>query len=96
MKTYIYGENFLATRKNLYLVKTYNVYGSENARFDVYIQVNGYSDEKGKTNSFTSCDGNSHITGIKNEENLPLFNEVKKNNKLYNAILKRFSIFKQG
>jgi hypothetical protein len=93
MKTYIYGENFLKTEKNLYMIKTYNMIHEHGARYSVYIAVKGYSDQKGKTNTFGSSDGSEHITELRGSDK-PLFNEIKEESRFYHAVLKRFNIFK--
>lgn len=94
MKTYIYGENFIKTKKNLYVIKCYNMVTSDKIIYDFYIAVKNYADQKGKTNSFTSVDGNFHIKELREASynNKPiLFNSIKENSRLYNAIKKRIN-----
>lgn len=90
MKTYIYGENFIKTKKNLYCIKTYNMVTSDKIIYSYYIAVKGYSNQLGKTNCFGSVDGNSHITELREGKDI-LFNEIKQNSKLYNALKKRIN-----
>jgi hypothetical protein len=90
MKTYIYGEVYLKTRKNLYLLKSFNIGDNGKKTTDFYIAVKGFSCQNGKTNVFTFGDGNKHITCFENGEN-PLFNGIKKGSRLYNAIQKRIN-----
>jgi hypothetical protein len=89
MKTYIYGETFLKTKKNLYLILSYNIGLSDKLENDFYIVVKSFENQKGKTNSFTFADGNKHLSIFQKEN--PLFNRIKENSKLYNAIKKRIN-----
>ena len=86
---YIYGETFIKTKRYLYLIKYYNMYDSNKICKDYYISVKNYSDQKGKTNSFCSCDGNSHIISIKLDT--LLFNQINKNSKMYKALNNRIN-----
>lgn len=93
MKTYIYGENFIKTKKNLYCIKSYNMVTSDKIIFDFYIVVNSYSQQKGKTNTFGSIEGKGkdcHISQLREKE-LILLNHIKENSKLYNALKKRIN-----
>ena len=90
MKTYIYGENFIKTKKNLYLIKSYNMVTSDKIVYDFYILVNSYSQQRGKTNTFGSIEkrGNDiHISELKNDG--LLFNRISEKSKLYKALHKR-------
>jgi hypothetical protein len=91
MKTYIYGETFIKTRKNLYCIKSYNIGLSDKIENNYYIAVKSFSTQKGKTNCFTFCDGNKHITAYEEKEN-PLFNGIKENSKLFKALKKRYNL----
>lgn len=95
VKTYIYGENYIKTRKNLYCINSYNYYNENKIVFDFYIKVDGYSNQNGRTNSFTSFDGNHHITEFRessyNKKTI-LFNRISETSKLYNAIKKRIGV----
>jgi len=92
MKTYIYGEVFVKTPKNLYMIKSFNLIQSDKKINHYYIAVKNYSHQKGKTNCFSSADGNHHITELR-EANVKqesiLFNEIKEYSKLYRALIKR-------
>lgn len=88
MKTYIYGEVFIKTKKNLYLINYYNVGFENKITNDFYIVVKGFSSQLGKTNSFTFADGNEHISELRKEEK-PLFNRIKEGTRLYKALRKR-------
>jgi len=94
MKTYIYGENFIKTKKNLYCIKSYNMVTSDKIVFDFYIAVNSFSDQRGKTNSFTYVDGNFHLRELReasyNQKPI-LFNRIKENTRLYNALKNRIN-----
>lgn len=88
MKTYIYGEIFIKTRKNLYCIKSYNVGFSDKIENEFYIATKTFSSQIGKTNTFTFCDGNKHLSSFDNGEN-PLFNKIKENSRLFKALKNR-------
>ena len=88
MKTYIYGETFIKTRKNLYCIKSFNFGDNGKIENDFYIAVKDFSSQKGKTNSFTFPEGLKHITAYANGENI-CFNRIEKKSRLFNAIQKR-------
>jgi hypothetical protein len=90
MKQYIYGEIFIKTSKNLYMIKCYNLcYPCHNTViYSVYVKCSGYGsiENKTKSNCYGSSDGNQHIKELR--ENRYLWNEVKRNT-WKQAILKR-------
>lgn len=92
MKTYIYGENFIKTKKNLYCIKAYNMVTSDKMIYDFYIAVKNYSDQRGKTNTFASVDGNFHLSELReasyNQKPI-LFNRIHETSKLYKALKNR-------
>jgi len=93
MKTYIYGENFIKTRKNLYCIKTYNIATSDKIIFDFYIVVKSYSQQKGKTNTFGSIErkgSDCHISQLRKNE-LILLNRINENTRLYKELKKRIN-----
>jgi hypothetical protein len=93
MKTYIYGESFIKTRKNIYCIKSYNMVMSDKIIFDFYILVNSYNDQKGKTNTFGSIESKGkdcHISQLRQGE-LLLFNRINEKSKLYQALKKRIN-----
>lgn len=86
---YIYGEVFIKTVKFLYGIKYYNMIFDNKIKKTYYIKVNGYSDQKGKTNIFNSFDGNNHLSDV-NIKNYS-FNKIKEGSKLYKALIKRIN-----
>ena len=94
MKTYIYGEVFLKTNKHLYLIKVYDVCMSNKVYADIYVKCSGYGsiEHKTKSNTYTSADGNSHITELRENKYI---NYNKVNNETWKqAILKRVQVIK--
>lgn len=85
---YVFGEVFLKTKKNLYMIQVLNLCGQVKGCFyDVYKNVDSYNhNDKRLTNSFTHCDGNEHITNLKDKR---LFCNIKDNSLLKSAVLKR-------
>jgi len=88
MKQYIYGEVFIKTNKNLYCIKSYNMIHDSKIINDYYIAVKSYSHQLGKTDSFTSVDGNNHISILRDNKSI-LFNSINKKTRLYKALHKR-------
>jgi hypothetical protein len=94
MKTYIYGEVYLKTKKHLYLITVINmILQDKGCYYDVYKLVSSYShNNKRLTNTFYHSEGNTLITELR--EGNKLFCKVQ-DKKLYNAIIKRFHPIKQ-
>jgi hypothetical protein len=94
MRQYIYGEVFLKTNKHLYLIKVNDFCMSGKVYADVYVKCSGYGvlEHKTLSNTYTSADGNVHITELRENKYIN-YNKVNKEN-WKKAILKRIQVIK--
>ena len=90
-ENYIYGEIFIKTQKNLFMILSCNSVFNTKIKHDFYINVKGYSNQKGKTNTFYNGEGFSLIQGSKVKT---LFNKIKEGSFLHKALINRISFNK--
>lgn len=91
---YVYGENYLKTKKHLYLITLINLCGQDKGSYyEIYKLVPCYFQEnKRLSNTYYHSEGNSLITELR--EGNKLFCKVN-NKKLKRAILKRLNPIKE-